>query len=113
MSAFADAPRAGSAEAKVFPVNAPLRVKAMHPVQAAPRQSSTMQPIVCLLAGMHPVQAAPRQSRCVTSGMSTSMMHPVQAAPRQSDPSARCGAPDTDAPRAGSAEAKNYADSWI
>ena len=101
-----DAPRAGSAEAKL-PVPQAHQLKiAMHPVQAAPRQSSTMQPIVCLLAGMHPVQAAPRQSRCVTSGMSTSMMHPVQAAPRQSVSDDHHRPAHHDAPRAGSAEAK-------
>ena len=128
MSAFADAPRAGSAEAKFLTYRqvsaqrdapragsaeakfanlwegiskagcTPCRQRrgkgrcglphtirrAMHPVQAAPRQRNTnVLPLWNLM--MHPVQAAPRQSpRGGFPGRIPGVMHPVQAAPRQS-----------------------------
>ena len=57
---FADAPRAGSAEAKTPLPHHAARAMQMHPVQAAPRQSDG-----CGSTNgsrrMHPVQAAPRQ----------------------------------------------------
>ena len=40
LSAFADAPRAGSAEAKKADEDKAYMQLAMHPVQAAPRQSA-------------------------------------------------------------------------
>ena len=99
----------------------------MHPVQAAPRQSSCpVRRRQC--QQMHPVQAAPRQSvihllaamdmdgctpcrqrrgkdRGRPAALAAGGMHPVQAAPRQS---VRClyRRARGDAPRAGSAEAK-------
>ena len=39
LSAFADAPRAGGAEAKKFGESLVMEINRMHPVQAAPRQS--------------------------------------------------------------------------
>ena len=61
MSAFADAPRAGSAEAKAYFGMITVVTDVMHPVQAAPRQS-TDKIAVYFPREMHPVQAAPRQS---------------------------------------------------
>ena len=58
-------------------------------------------------AGMHPVQAAPRQRGQQYRHAERDAMHPVQAAPRQSDKAARTDEDERDAPRAGSAEAKN------
>ena len=78
------APRQSSARRMVGPLTE------MHPVQAAPRQSSARR-MVGPLTEMHPVQAAPRQSntRSICRGCPVKM-HPVQAAPRQRSPSAAC-----------------------
>ena len=144
-----DAPRAGSAEAKLLAENEIPRGR-MHPVQAAPRQRNgcSLTPVFCSMhpvqaaprqrmggcgccphppdapragsaeakflpsvrhkrAWMHPVQAAPRQSR-KHKGRCTDgdEMHPVQAAPRQRSSLSLVICLYTDAPRAGSAEAK-------
>ena len=60
LSAFADAPRAGSAEAKSFEAKDANECIAMHPVQAAPRQRLRIDDARFGVV-MHPVQAAPRQ----------------------------------------------------
>ena len=81
--AIRDAPRAGSAEAKHLFAHCFRWGIVMHPVQAAPRQRS----VRCSLLSarrMHPVQAAPRQSAKSLLQIAGHRMHPVQAAPRQS-----------------------------
>ena len=130
-SLYTDAPRAGSAEAKMAcPRMASARMRCtpcrqrrgkdpsntahyalnrMHPVQAAPRQSLAMRSYSPYTARMHPVQAAPRQrftSYCVSR---SPVMHPVQAAPRQRSWVQSTPIRGSDAPRAGSAEAKSVA----
>ena len=100
-----DAPRAGSAEAKLC-----IQVF-LHPFRRCTpcrqRRGKAAEDVMNAVAiGMHPVQAAPRQSGRYRSARRFSWMHPVQAAPRQSfQPNTR-GALHDDAPRAGSAEAK-------
>ena len=61
-NATSDAPRAGSAEAKLGRLDQRGQGGRMHPVQAAPRQSVSMSYTISFV-GMHPVQAAPRQRR--------------------------------------------------
>ena len=56
-----DAPRAGSAEAKIKDCTNWSTPSRMHPVQAAPRQSVCTEALLSS-SWMHPVQAAPRQS---------------------------------------------------
>ena len=106
MSAFADAPRAGSAEAKVFRVLLPQMRKSMHPVQAAPRQRWPA------FAHERYSRDAPRAGSAEAKRLDVhyyvvwGQMHPVQAAPRQSTAKIEATKPADDAPRAGSAEAK-------
>ena len=100
-----DAPRAGSAEAKPPPIARPTSSGRMHPVQAAPRQSS-LSPSVSMASAMHPVQAAPRQSQSTCR-----MCIAKRDAPRAGSAEAKrysrpVSYPSWDAPRAGSAEAK-------
>ena len=100
-----DAPRAGSAEAKL------ARLRKRRPRRDAPRAGSAEakafgQQEQCAVAQMHPVQAAPRQrysSRYIFSHR--------QDAPRAGSAEAKPSFPTSalkvlDAPRAGSAEAK-------
>ena len=62
---------------------------------------------IFVLLPMHPVQAAPRQRRADYRAGRGLQMHPVQAAPRQSSGDSLARAEiRRDAPRAGSAEAK-------
>ena len=101
-----DAPRAGSAEAKrqrKFTYHdstrcTPCRQRRGKAYSPWPRR---------LRRAMHPVQAAPRQRYRIRLLASGHLMHPVQAAPRQSPPVRRSTGTGRDAPRAGSAEAKN------
>ena len=101
-----DAPRAGSAEAKPPSKGSRPNMMTMHPVQAAPRQRQQNRHLTHS-PRMHPVQAAPRQSACPLA--------PISPSPRCTPCRQRRGkdrlyfrtkkAP-SDAPRAGSAEAK-------
>ena len=145
-----DAPRAGSAEAKILwyvhlrrvfrctpcrqrrgkdsSAGAPAGYNPMHPVQAAPRQSFGLNtqfnsPQRCTPCRQRRGKDRPRRyrrpdRRCtpcrqrrgkgpsIASRSISSWMHPVQAAPRQRLSIENGGLSSTDAPRAGSAEAK-------
>ena len=83
LSAFADAPRAGSAEAKH-----------LHMITDG------------IPASMHSVQAAPRQSVCVAT-VTTAVLDALRAGSAEAKQRTDCASVYTgDAPRAGSAEAK-------
>ena len=85
LSAFADAPRAGSAEAKTVDLARLLFLL------DAPRAGSA------------------EAKFCSSSVMPKSrLMHPVQAAPRQRSEGPEPATAQPDAPRAGSAEAKRW-----
>ena len=87
LSAFADAPRAGSAEAKDAILLWKFSRFAMHPVQAAPRQSSFCCSFPC------PSRDAPRAG---SAEAKKTVIRRTDKVPE-------------DAPRAGSAEAKMIA----
>ena len=124
-----DAPRAGSAEAKIAPWRICARNGAMHPVQAAPRQSSFL-PAYCRAGagctpcrqrrgkgpscqaetgslGCTPCRQRRGKVRSNQDYTGNEGMHPVQAAPRQSKTPCSIACWSRDAPRAGSAEAKS------
>ena len=74
------------------------------------RRGKALRKNICArIQRMHPVQAAPRQSSEVPEPATAQpAMHPVQAAPRQRRKSLVAKAGTLDAPRAGSAEAKHF-----
>ena len=111
LSAFADAPRAGSAEAKGYALRRQRRRELMHPVQAAPRQSAMCISSDNLDKGCTPCRQRRGKANSYLGREIKFAMHPVQAAPRQSKTSAQVGDAISDAPRAGSAEAKLLAHS--
>ena len=82
-SVIVDAPRAGSAEAKVGTIALPKAEAVMHPVQAAPRQSFSGYHI-CTETNDAP-RAGSAEAKCwlPIRARTRLWMHPVQAAPRQ------------------------------
>ena len=102
----ADAPRAGSAEAKSKPASAITSKWTMHPVQAAPRQSNLIW-IGDTSEGDAPRAGSAEAKRLYGEVRERgAQMHPVQAAPRQRSTQFWYFVAGVDAPRAGSAEAK-------
>ena len=107
LSAFADAPRAGSAEAKDL-----LAQRINHCISDAPRAGSAE----AKKRSHRRCKSCPRCTPCRQRrgkvlygelGVRDVLMHPVQAAPRQRDSLHLIGTELPDAPRAGSAEAKS------
>ena len=105
LSAYADAPRAGSAEAKgdvLCRRSAPMRCTPCRQRRgkALPFCPNTPRP------GCTPCRQRRGKEKSLAGATKGCPMHPVQAAPRQRQSSPMVKAVPSDAPRAGSAEAK-------
>ena len=102
-----DAPRAGSAEAKSQEMQSLGLIGRMHPVRAAPRQSAFASPVNIPCYGCTPCRQRRGKAQGAGGCGGRPSMHPVQAAPRQSKQKEVKRLAAWDAPRAGSAEAKS------